>query len=78
MMWRWRGSRWQGIAIGVLIATAPLVALALFVNFSLRGDLETIALERRKISVAAAAHVLQVRLEGDIAYGVAFAGRPLL
>jgi PAS domain S-box-containing protein len=78
MIRRLLGKRWRVIVTGVLITTAPLIGLALFVNFSLTGDLERIELGRRKQFAASAAHIILVRLDGDIAYGEAFARRPLL
>ena len=78
MIRRLMGKRWRIIVTGVFITIAPLIGLALFVTFSFTGDLERIELERRKEAAASAAHVLQVRLEGAIAYGQAFASRPRL
>lgn len=75
MFSRYLVKRRLAIAIGILVATVPLICLVIFVKFSLINDLERASIQQRETFVVAAAQILEDRLKGETAFGNAFASR---
>jgi len=75
MFSRYLVQRRFSIAMGILVATVPLICLVLFVKFSLINDLERTSIQQRETFAVAAAQILEDRLKAEIAFGNSFASR---
>ncbi|HAK88864.1 MAG: hypothetical protein A2077_07715 [Nitrospirae bacterium GWC2_46_6] len=70
--------RWRVILSGVLIVAAPLVSIAVFINFELTSAFEERIIRGNKDIAAISAHSIEERLKSDIELGKAYATRPRL
>lgn len=68
-------TRWSIILAGTLIATAPLLGLALFVYITVTHELERLSSERQQALASTSARLLDEKLQGKISFGNAYAAR---
>ncbi len=66
------------MTIGIVIATAPLICLVMFIEFRFMHDLEQTAISQRETYAVAATQILNERLEAEIAFGKSFITRQSL
>lgn len=78
MLNRFLASRWRIIVQGTFIVAAPLLGLALFVYVNVTSELESLSIGKRQSIAYTAAHLLDEKLRGEIAFGNAFTSRYLL
>ena len=70
--------RWRTIMTGILIATIPVLSLAVFVYLTLVYHLLAQSNEKRTVIAYSAAKRLESRLNSTVVFGTAYAERPLL
>ncbi len=70
--------RWRIILAGIFIAAVPLIALAVFVKFSVTAALHNRVIQEMGWLSASSARYIEERIQGHISIGEIFVTRPLL
>ena len=68
-------AKWQIMVKGILIVSAPLFGLALFVYIDVNQALKGFSIEKRTAIAYTIAHSLKENLWGEISFAIAYAAR---